>query len=70
MALLLPALNKGSKSVPGINLLNPSLIASSVKDEIQSLFIGALHSACSRTHLCISSPSWPASPQFITSVAF
>ena len=70
IALADPAAYKLSYCLASFNLLNPSLIASSVSEEIQSLLMGLLHFAFNNTQRCISSPSCPASPQLMTSVQF
>ncbi len=69
MARADPAAYSVSNSEASISFSNPSRIASSVSDEIQSRFTGTPHFAFVSTHRCISSPSWPASPQLMTSSA-
>ena len=70
IARLNPASYKGWNSFWSFSLLNPSRMASSVKDEIHRRFTGQCAPAFCMTHRWISSPSWPASPQFIISSAF
>ena len=64
-----PAAKRLSNSLESRNLLNPSLMASSVREEIHKRFTGTLHFALMSTQRWINSPSCPASPQLMTSSA-
>ena len=63
MARLSPATYSGWYSLWSFSELKPSRIASSVIDDIQRRFTGHFACAFCITQRCISSPSWPASPQ-------
>ena len=60
-ALETAAAYKSLYFLPSTSFANPSLIALSVTEEIQSLLIGLWQFAFSRIHLATSSPSRPAS---------
>ena len=68
MARAFPAAYNKPYSLLSFNCLNPSVIASSVSDEIHNRLTGFVFSAFAKTHRCINSPSIPASPQFTTDV--
>ena len=70
MARLSPARYSGWYSLWSFRLAKPWRMASSVSDEIHNRLTGHLACAFCITHLCISSPSCPASPQFTISSAF
>ena len=65
-----PAAYKLSKSLPSRKLSNPSLMASSVSDDIHKRFTGLPALLYCITHRWINSPSCPASPQLMISSAW
>src|SRR5690606_6997261 len=70
IALERPAYNKLSYCEDGFKFSKPSFMASVVKDEIHNRLTSPLYFASFITQRWMSSPSCPASPQFITTSAF